>query len=367
MQKRNFLILTLVVFFHVVKGQIYPNPGVDTLEADVKKAIYFYQQYLDGFKGATLPDFKKYWNKNDLAKYKYPDQMIYGISSDYPTYSMGPSRTILYIKPENDYIHIKTHFGWIDSLKNITTLCITNHYIKFDDEQKPYFINPVEINSKNWQSRTVRNITYYFPPYHRFNKRKADSLILQIQNLEREWLLEPITIRYYFANTIEEIQRLRGFDFSIGMGNRNKPSGISDDRDNLVYCSGWGENYFHEIVHIYLHPKFPNSPLNEGLAAFYGGSMGHKLSWHVNRLKVYLREHPEIDLNKLEDFWKMDNYTNPSSTIQGLICDMAFKKDGISGLKRVMAYKTLNELFEKEYGFKPNELNFGLRKIIDDQ
>lgn len=85
---------------------------------------------------------------------------------------------------------------------------------------------------------------------------------------------------------------------------------------------------------------------------------------YKKRLKSYLEAHPEIDLNKLEDFSNMDNYTNPGSTIQGLLCDMAFKKDGIDGLKRIMKYNSLNEIFKNEHGLDSGELNIGLRRII---
>jgi hypothetical protein len=71
----------------------------------------------------------------------------------------------------------------------------------------------------------------------------------------------------------------------------------------------------------------------EGIAVFYGGAMGKSLTWHLGRLKRYLREHPEIDLNKLEEFWYMDNFTNPNSTIKGMLCQMAFKKDKIRACK----------------------------------
>lgn len=351
----------------VGKAQLTINPGVDTLNLEVKAALRFYQSYLDDFKNKELPDFKKYWSIEDMKRYKVPDQMIYGISGDYPTYKMSDKHLVLYIKPGKEHIQIKTQFSWLDSLKNITTLCITNHYVKFDDENKPYFINPVALNSRNWKTKVVNDLTYRYAPYHTFNQKKADSLQLQIKKLQKEWGLTSIPITYYFADTNEEISRLRGFDYSIGMGNADKPSGISDDIDNQIYCSGWGENYFHEVVHIYLNRKYPKSPLLEGLAVFYGGSLGQQLPWHLKRLNTYLIQHPEIDLNKLEDFWQMDNFTNPDSAIQGMLCRMAFKRAGIGGLKKMMSYERLVDIFKNEFDLAPDEMNTGLRKMINDE
>ena len=55
-----------------------------------------------------------------------------------------------------------------------------------------------------------------------------------------------------------------GFDYNFMMVNAEKPTGLSDAIDNLTYSSGCGENYFHEVVHLYLNPLHSKSPLNEG-------------------------------------------------------------------------------------------------------
>lgn len=364
---RKLVLIAILLYAYPLKAQLYINPGVDTLGNDVKTAIGFYQKYLNEFTKVGLPDFKQYWSAKDLSRYKVPDPIIYGISGDYATYKFQYKPTIFYIKPSKDFIHIKTQFSSIDSSKNISTLGITNHYIGFDPTGKPFFISPVEINAKNWKTTKLRNVTYWYPNDHDFNRKRADSLIRSIINLEKVWELKPIDMTYYFANTFEEIQNLRGFDFSIGLGNRDKPSGISNDTDQIIYCAGNGENYFHEVVHIYLNRHFPKSPLVEGLAVFYGGSLGRDLNWHLKRLNTYLIQHPEIDLNQLEDFWRMDNYTDPGAAIEAMLCHMAFKKSGLIGLKKILSYRTMDEVFKEEFGVKKNELNTWLRKNIEEQ
>lgn len=124
------------------------------------------------------------------------------------------------------------------------------------------------------------------------------------------------------------------------------------------------ENYFHEVVHIYLNKLFPASQLVEGLAVFYGGSLGHDLKWHLTRLNDYLNQHPEINLNDLEKFLYTDNYTNPSSAIQGLLCYIAYQKGGLEGLKKLMSYDDTYVAIEKEFGIKKDGLNKYLRQQI---
>lgn len=368
MTKFLTILFLSTIIVSKASAQININPGVDTTDITIKSAIKFYTDYMSGFKGKQLPDFNKFWSAEDCKRYKIPDPSVYGIGGDYPTYSMAPIKTITYVKPlANDMIILKSVGGWIDTLKIFNVMYLSNHVIQKDKNQQFHFVKPVTFDQQNWQNKSLRNIHYIFPKKHVFNKKKADSLISQIESLEKEWNLKPIEIEYFFAPTYDEIQQLRGYDFSLGLGNRDKPSGISNQTDNIVYCAGNGENYFHEIVHIYLNPIHTKSPLNEGLAVFYGGSMGQNLSWHVKRVKTYLKNHPEINLNKPEEFYFMDNYTNPASTILGLLCSLTYEKEGIKGLKRLMSYTNMNDVYEKEFKLDLKDLNKGLRELIDHQ
>ncbi|PRY48033.1 hypothetical protein B0I27_11720 [Arcticibacter pallidicorallinus] len=359
---RNSL-LSLIVFLSInARAQISINPGVDTSGVEVQKALAFYKSYLASFNGKSLPDFSKYWTAEELKERKVPDQIIYAINES-PLYSWMKKGTVLYIKPKPNYIHFKTQFSYADSSNNIATMAITNSYVAFDKD-KPYFVSPIKINIAAWKQNKVRNITFHYPPYHKFNAKRADSLVADVIMLEKEWNLKPIDIKYYLANTKDELDELRGFDFVVGMGNKDKPGGISDDIDNQVYCGGLGENYFHEVVHVYLNRLHPQSPLIEGLAVFYGGSMGRPVSWHLKRVNQYLEQHPEVDLNNLEDFWYTDPYTNPGSAIHGMICHLIYDKGGFQALKKAMTYTALEDIFEKELHVAKGEWNRYLRAAI---
>jgi len=350
------------------------NYSVDTLEADVRTALQFFRNYLSDFRkdsdfraginpAHSLPDFRRYWSPADCRDYSIPDQMVYAIASDYPTYLLGNSCTILSVVPDSSIVRIRTMFGNADSGNRYYPLAIANHYIAFDKERKPYFISPLKRNGHLWQTKEWEDILYTYPAGTSFDSSGARQLSQKVRKLRKEWGLPPIRIRYYYADSREEIDRLRGFDYTPDMTNRSKPSGISDDRDNLVYCAGWGAGYFHEVVHIYLNRLFPDSPLKEGLAAFYGGSMGHDLNWHRERLSRYLADHPEIDPAD-ESFYYMDNYTNPQSTIQAMLCSYVYRHEGVAGLRRLMSYKTMDEIYDKAFRSPQRQRNAFLRKLI---
>ena len=40
----------------------------------------------------------------------------------------------------------------------------------------------------------------------------------------------------------------------------------------------------------------------------------------------------------------MDNLTNPSTALKGLLCDLVYKNKGIAGLKKIMTYNSLDEI-----------------------
>ena len=364
LMKKIFASFCILFTCSTGRAQIPVNNPIDPTDTELVEAVQFLNQYLKEFTHNHLPDYRQYWSAEDCAAYKRPDQLVYGINTEIPTYVIGKP-TILYARPENGYVHIKTLFGMCDSGK-ASVMSITNHYVGWDDHHQLHFINPINIAEKNWNTTVVGNITYHYPAYHEFDKKKAKALEDLIKQLQKDWGLSPINIRYYFADTKEELEHLRGFDFTVAMGNRDKPSGMSDDVDNIVYCGGWGENYFHEVVHVYLNRRYPQSPLREGIAVLYGGSMGHDVRWHIQRLNSYLQQHKEIDLNDPAAFYYLDNYTNPYSIICGMLCLDAYNKGGIAGLKKIMAYTSMDQLFEQEYGVGPGGWNVFLRKMISD-
>jgi hypothetical protein len=357
--------LTLMIFCTpICQAQIPVNNPIDPADTELVNAVDFLSKYLHEFDNGGSPDYSKYWDAEDCKAYKHPDQLLYGINTEWPTYKIGKP-AILYAKPENGYVHIKTLFGRGDSTGKVSVMSITNHYIKRDEHNTLHFISPIWLAQNEWKTTVAGSITYHYPSYHHFDKNKAKMLAGNISALQRDWGLQPIPIRYYFADTREELEHLRGFDFTVAMGNRDKPSGMSDDTDNIVYCGGWGENYFHEVVHVYLNRHYTQSPLREGLAVFYGGSLGHELKWHIKRLNEYLHIHTEINLEK-DDFYYMDNYTNPNSTIMGMLCLDAYNKNGVIGLKHIMSYTSLDDIMSNEYGVKRGEWDEFLRKMIND-
>ncbi|MCW5914933.1 MAG: hypothetical protein KIT66_10020 [Chitinophagaceae bacterium] len=363
---RHIIILITVVSVTITTKtfgqQITINWGVDTTDQDIKAVTNLWTNYLKSKPNKENIKNSPYWADSEKKKFPKVDQLLNAINSDVPTYLMGKP-TILYVKPQHDFYEIKTLFSSTDTLENVFVLCIASVFARKENEQYKLY-NALSVNSKNWKTEKLGSITSHFPQSHTFDKSQANKLLQSVQELVKQWNLKIIPIDYYFADTYEEIQDLRGLDYAIGMGNKDKPMGMSDLETNTVFAGGLGENYFHEVVHIYLNRLFPKSPLVEGLAVFYGGSLGHDLKWNLTRLNDYLNQHPEINLSSLENFRYMDNFTNPKSTIQGLLCYLAYNEGGLNKLKKLMSHQDIYNAIEKEFGIKKDELNSYLRQQI---
>ena len=363
---RYIITLTIAVLFVCTTktfGQhVAINLGVDTTDQDIKAVITLWINYLQTKPNRNSIKGSPFWSDAEQKKYPKVDQLLNALNSDIPTYSMG-NPTILYVKPKHDFFEIKTLFSSTDSLENVSVLCITSVFCKKENGQYKLY-NALTVNSKNWKLENTESVTFHFPESHAVDKNEANKLLKSINNLKKQWNLQTIPIDYYFADTYEEIQHVRGFEYAIGMGNKDKPSGMADVESKMVFAGGLGENYFHEVVHIYLNKLFPKSPLLEGLAVFYGGSLGHDLKWHLTRLNDHLNKHPEINLNDLENFRYMDNFTNPNSTILGLLIHISYQNGGCSNLKKLMSHEDLYTAIENEFGIKKEGLNNYLRQQI---
>lgn len=360
---RTVVFLLLLTTWTEVTGQLIAvNPGVDSTDTEIKSALLCWSKYLLSRPSKLNIKDSPFWAESEKVKYPNVDQLLNAIDSDAPTYSMGYP-TIIYAKPKNGLMEIKTLFGRLDDLRTIYVSSIISVFVKKEREEYKLY-NSLTIKTQSWNSQKRGSVTFHYSPTHKFDKKKADSLLQSIQDLTSKWSLQPIPIDYYYADTFEEMQHSRGLDYSVGMGNKDKPSGMADLDTKMVFCGGLGENYFHEVVHIYLNPLFPKSPLLEGLAVFYGGSMGKELGWHITRLNNYLNQHPEIDLTDFESFWHMDNYTNPNSTIKGLICDLAYEKGGLVKLKSLLSHDDINMAIVKEFNIQKEEIGKFLRGEI---
>jgi hypothetical protein len=179
-------------------------------------------------------------------------------------------------------------------------------------------------------------------------------------------------VEYYIALNCDEIYKLKGFDFVIGMGKEPNLCGFYDRFNNIIYSNSQeGEYYEHEIIHLInnFFPKAHGLFLN-GLSAYIGSKahLGQSLDFHIKRMNLYLNIHPEIDLTNFSNFYQMDDQTTPSYILGAIICHLTLEKGGIELLKKALnsgnSDDDLYRFIKKELNIEQKNLNKFMRKKI---
>jgi hypothetical protein len=360
--KKTILIVILLVFVKTVFAQkITYNYLIDTSNIEVKKVQKLFENYIHSRPDSVYNN--PYWTDSEKNKVGHFD-VLYGEFQ--PSLYMGFPIHVLSIKSNKGTFQIKAMFSKCNS-DTPFVLCIANFYAKKENENYKLY-NALYINRKLWQSTKVGLITFYYPNYHKFNSKKAEELNKFVLELCKNLQLENKPFEYYFADNYDELVYLKGMDYYIGMGGEEKPRGLGGN--GRTFCSGMGENYFHEPFHVLVVDKKYTSHMwvAEGMATYLGGSRGKPLSWHINRVNSYLILHPEIDLNNLLFLRTMDEYTDYRYVFGGLIAKKIFEKGGWPLIRQFMNSGFYDEDYynaiEKYLGIKRNDLNTYLRNQL---
>jgi hypothetical protein len=361
MKTVGFLLLLLLGKQAV--AQTLVAAGADTTDERIKTASTFLVSYLDAFANHQRPSYRKYWSAADNRRSPMPDDMVYSIADDFPTYRFGGNKPVIfYAKPYDSYVHLKTLFASSDSNGIIQPWAITNHYVTRDSATgQPCFISELELHKEDYRTLKNRNITYHFPASAPFSYTVSNSMLERLEKIEQQWGFKPIALDYYYAPSADALARMRGMDYNFAMDNM-EPSGITYPQQRKLFCQGSGEGYLHEVLHVYFNPIYQQSPMCHALIYYLAGGLGKDFNWFVRRMNTYLEEYPDTDLSLYETLRSKDRMLHLDYTVEGLLLKMIDEKDGVAGLKRALRYNTVDELLEKEFGIAPKNMNTFLRE-----
>ncbi|MCR5130140.1 MAG: hypothetical protein K6C10_01595 [Prevotella sp.] len=344
--------------------------------ADPNKALVYdlWKSFLDAHNDSTT--IFPQWNEKDKMRWKQPDLISSEGFLNANLYSY--LNKVLEIRPENDAYIIRSMFYTpFNDDKAIFVLAITNHVVKRDEKGEFKIYNWVDYHTRNWQHQTVGHIDYcYYPSFH-FDETKAMAANKLINLLHDKLGVNlPERITQFIAPNLYEQQKLKGFDYLIGMGDEQGNSGGSFDRKNFIIYgdSVHGENYQHEIARL-INPTYPDAHFLfiQGIAEYVNTSQkqfGLSHREHYGRMKVWLNAHPDADLTDLDDkFYTMDNQTAPSYLVGKIVCYELFKRGGFQALKRALDSGEEDADFygflKKEIGISKVNFNHWLREKID--
>ncbi len=357
-------IIAFLIFSISAFGQkVTYNHIVDTTDTDTQEVMELFGNYLGSIAQNIRPN--PFWNTEEQEMHKNFDFLE---SEFRPSLYMGLPVHVLSIKFNNNVGQIKAQFSYCKENGVPYVLAIANYLVKKENGKYKLY-NSLTNNKQEWTCTTVGIVDFYYPKYHKFNYGKAKKLNEFIDKVCENFGVAPKPFEYFLADDYDEIQKLKGIDYYIGMGGKSKPSGKS--ANDKVYCGGLGEYYAHEAFHIQIDNHFPDKHFwaSEGIATFLGGSRGKNLNWHIERTNLYLQKHPEINLNNMLKLTNLDSYTDFHYVLGGLIAKKMYEKGGWDLLKELMSsgktevdyYKTI----EKHLGIKKMELNDYIREQME--
>ncbi len=365
--------------FCSLKGQSYKYSlaaSIDTVnyvDANIKAVYKCWENYLKSEPDSIYNN--PYWNDRDKKKYLSYDLLKSEGFLSPGLYGFDINNQVISITDIGNKYVIRSIFYWPPSeRRNLYVLAIANVLAEKDDNGDFKLSNWIHHYTKSWYTKKIGIITYHYYPSYPFNIFEAEKANKLISFFKEKFDTKVDQVEYYIAENCDDIMRLKGFDYIVGMGNNyTNLCGFCDMYNNIIYSNAKkGEYYEHELTRL-INRTFPNAHgmfLN-GLSDYFiedNNKMGLPIKEHFKRMDDYLSEHPEIDMYDIESFYLMDNVTTPSYFLALIITQATLEKGGLELLKKGLnnGYNDddLYEFLDKELGIKRKNLNKYLRSKI---
>ncbi len=301
--------------------------------------IQYWEDYLNCGKGG-------YYTEACLAFWSHDEEFPF---PNYPLQDIGDYDYLLRLKTlviavypvAKDVYALKTMFYYQRTPDRIELNAMYTVYVT-EEAGKPRLLSSPQWYMRQWQKQTIHEITYFYPPSHKFDQSKALEFSKLNTELSQIFKTNPIAFRYFLCKDIREVYEVKGYQFELSQYVPNPSGGICDSYNHCLFAGNGTESYPHEAVHLYI-TKFEQENnvtchqwFNEGTATLFGGSREHSLEWHMKKLKTYLEQHPTTDLS---DITKLpptlpngDHTTEYIYVIGGMICKKVYETKGIEGL-----------------------------------
>lgn len=362
----NIIILFLISVscFSQNKNILYKNYSIEKSDS-IKETINSLEIYINSIKD---DDFNKsnFWSKSSYFNNPSIDLLITNADAK------GHKIVLLAVNrfdSKRDLIKI----AFIKSESEKTNLYAIYNFLF--NKKEHLFENIIDENAKKYNVYVDEKIKYLIYPEHIFDKINSDKM--KNFNTEIAFFFEKdeLYFTYFLCKNMFEYRKIRGYDFDFEMVAENQIGAETFPADNLIFSGNNSEFYPHELVHLYTYHYFNNiNPIiNEGIATYFGGSKGLDFKKHIAKLKKYLQS-DEINLyDKLFDNnnqqYVLDDTTSLWYTIGAILCDIAIKKYGKTGLFELMNSGTTNEellqSIEKIFGVKRDAFDSFVKNEIN--
>jgi hypothetical protein len=311
--------------------------GVDTAAADVGNIVRLVRAYL------TQPDTsarrRGLWSAADPLDRHTGDLGRFYAYQGFPVTILG----VMSAAPGDSVYIVKVLHATADSTRQqITPLALQRFYaIRTPDTKYGWQLsNALPRLTKNWRSRSLGRITFYYAPGQRPDPERAARTVRFVDSVAALFAVSPPQhLDYYVTASPDEYFRILGLDFFPLPSGRNTATGGNALSEAAIVLAGdpaQGEAYLHEVVHVLLRDHLGGGAiLGEGVPTWLAGSKGRSAREMYRLLSQYQRAHPEITLEALvrgTAGWGVPE--NEATYATGaLFVDAVYRRSGIAGLR----------------------------------
>jgi hypothetical protein len=371
--KRLFCFILLIISFCLSAQKISYNLGLlETHDNEIIAVKEFWNSYI---KDCTRSFIKKdrglilkYWNDEEF-KNGFSDIVMDILSPGTPLYICGEIITFDIKKNENGFFCIRSLVLTSDSISK-SVLGIFSIYAKNDSNGYKLY-NSFYIVKPRLKNYSTKHFEFYYPLDYNFSIEKAK---------EAESFYSMFSAKYNFqstkkitciaGNTLDEADRIIGFDFSVITGSSKDGGHCLSNQNIFISCK---VNHNHEIVHLMISSKFPNIPnlFNEGIATYYGGSRGENFEFHVKQMQKIIKAFPDCDLSDFDQCrskFNNEDKTDPYYTIGAAFIEYALRIGGIEKVVALLKYSSTNvdiySAISNELGIEKDKINSFLKNYF---
>lgn len=414
MKKIIILIISISCFgvsFSQINREVQVKPFIDTTSVEFKGVFNFWNDYIDTlflytiksqFKiKETNQSINAFWTKYDVENYHFPD-LIYGSNFGMAFYPAEKEYFLGFAHRDTNLFEIRTMFIHNNEsvFNNFPDIMMSVFIIKNDSSYSLYNKFSKLRKENKIVERKIGNITYYHSTYYSFNIENAQLLQQRIIEFKKGFKIDQqIDIKYLVADNFTEILDWFGVNYyNVDYnGIKSSTEGRVLPLNNMILSGGGGENYMHEIIHVFLKGfrKGNYSFFEEGIACYFGDHQGQDYQYHAGRLKSYLNNNKWINLSKsLKGFYRnsetdhsyeildenypmkdfkfyRDDKSEYSYIIHAILCEMAYRKGSYEKVLELLAEETDNEsefyeIMEKHLGIKRIDIDKIIRRYLDE-
>ena len=217
--------------------------------------------------------------------------------------------------------------------------------------------NTINYDTRNWQIKKYKFITYYVHPNCNFDKKEAKKAVKFCEEIAKKFNIKIEPFKYYVLPNSDELGKLYNFDYWLSYlgGQANFPL-------REIFTTYSNLNYPHEFVHMLL--PMPNDSkefcpriITEGIATWLAGpGFNQTFEEALIETSFVLNKNEKVTLDDIISFKIRNEFDNTILYVAGgVICKLIYDKKGIEGIEKIYKSnnenfkKTLEELFEMEY------------------